>query len=121
MPTTDDLAALRATIVREIAAAKQDFPSKHHAVLDQIPGTLDLIPADAVPDFRSLDASTRGAITALIREDMQSIAAEGISPSDAGAYIAELVDLVDPIRRREVEWLADQNRRMLDGKRSYDA
>jgi hypothetical protein len=96
-----DLVALRATIARELAAAKLDYPD-HHDALDKIGSTLDAIPADAVPDFRSLDASTRGAITALIREDMQSIAAEGISPSDAGAYIAELVDLVDPIRRREV-------------------
>lgn len=87
----DDLVALRQTIAREIDAAKLDFPH-HHAALDLIGGTLDVIGGDMVPDFCSLDASTRGAVTAMIREDMRSIAEHGtVSDSvTAGSYVGRM-------------------------------
>lgn len=72
MPTPDaDLVALRDTIAREIDRAKLDNPD-HHAALDLIGGTLDRIGAHVVPDFRSLDAATNGAVTKLLREDMRT-------------------------------------------------
>jgi|GEM_PF-5922988 len=122
MPT-DDLTALRNTIAAEILSAKQDFPN-HHAELDRIGKTLDLIGGHMVPDFISLDASTNGAITALLREDMRSIAEHGIMSSeitDARAFIRALVIFVDAIRTDEVEWIARRVRRTLDGKPPYDA
>jgi hypothetical protein len=123
MPTTD-LIALRATIGTIIGEAKQDFPPDHHAMLDRIATTLDTIPADAVPDFISLDATTNGAVSALLREDIRSIADDGIMSSqitDARAFVNALVIFIDAIRLNEIEWIARRTHRKLDGKHVYDA
>jgi hypothetical protein len=71
-----------------------------HAKLDTIATTLDTIPTEAVPDFVSLDATTNGAVSTLLREDIRSIANDGIMSleiTDARAFIRALVIFVDAI------------------------
>jgi hypothetical protein len=124
MPTTDpNPIALRATIAAEIRAAKQHFPPKHHKALDSIGRTLDLIPPNAVPDFIRLDADAKGAITAMIREDMLSIAEQGALSDTvtASTYVEELTIFIDKLRLDQIEWLAHKNRRTLDRRRIHDA
>lgn len=123
MTTDPNLTAFRATIAGIITETKATTPPKHHAALDAIAGTLHMIPGHMVPDFIGLDATTGGAITALLRDDITSMAADGISSEigDAGAYIRALVIFIDAIRTNETEWIAHRVRRTLDRKHVYDA
>jgi hypothetical protein len=123
MPATD-LTALRDALAAIIVETKQSTPPTHHAKLEMIATTLDTIPGDLIPDFVSLDATNYGAVSALLRSDIRSIADDGIMSSDitdAHTFVNALVIFIDAIRLNETEWIAHRVRRKLEKKPLYDA
>lgn len=115
-----DLVALRNALAAVCAEAKAVFPSRDHAVIDRIAATLNTIPGDLIPDYKSLDR--HGAGTKLLAEDAHHLA-EFNRPTvaDAGALVRALMMFTDKLRPDEIEWLARQNRYTLDRKPIYNA
>lgn len=89
-------------------------------MIDRIAATLDAIPRDQIPDFRSLDR--HGGVTQMLREAALQLAEFGWPDiADAAALIDADVIFFDALRIREIEMLAHRNRRTLDGRRHDDA